>query len=246
MKYLISLAAVLTVLFPISLALAHDRVVVVPLGGKKGSPAPVPKTGQTLCYDPECIGPCLAVPCPGTGQDGELQKGVAWPVPRFTDNGNGTVTDNLTGLIWLKNANCIGTEIPGFDHDATVGDGMVTRQHALNFVAGLNSGTIAGDEGVLYHTGCGDTSKGGTQQSDWRLPNRFELESLLDLGQKGPSLPSGHPFLHVILDYYWTSSYESYYVDWGVGWAVHFSAGDVEARSWELQPCYAWPVRGGK
>jgi hypothetical protein len=32
--------------------------------------------------------------------------GVAWPNPRFTDNSDGTVTDNLTGLIWLKNANC--------------------------------------------------------------------------------------------------------------------------------------------
>jgi len=251
MKYLISLAAVLTVLFPISLALAHDRVVVVPLGGKKGSPAPVPKTGQTLCYDPECIAlPCLEVPCAGTGQDGELEKGVAWPVPRFADNGNGTVTDNLTGLIWLKNANCIGTEIPGFDHDLavgdTVGDGKVTRQHALDFVAGLNSGTIAGDEGVLYHTGCGDTSKGGTQQSDWRLPNRFELESLLDLGQPGLALQSGHPFSHVEPDYYWTSSYHSYFYDLRVGWAVHFSAGDVTARSGEFEPCYAWPVRGGK
>jgi len=27
---------------------------------------------------------------------------VAWPVPRFTDHGNGTVTDNMTGLMWVK------------------------------------------------------------------------------------------------------------------------------------------------
>ena len=58
-------------------------------------PAPVPKTGQTISYEP--------------GDDGYYQKGVAWPNPRFTDNGDGTVTDNLTGLIWLKNANCFGT-----------------------------------------------------------------------------------------------------------------------------------------
>ncbi|MDR4498241.1 MAG: DUF1566 domain-containing protein [Candidatus Scalindua sp.] len=30
------------------------------------------------------------------------------PDPRFTDNGNGTVTDNRTGLIWLQNANVAG------------------------------------------------------------------------------------------------------------------------------------------
>ena len=57
--------------------------------------APVPKSGQTSSN--------------ATGDDGDLQRGVAWPDPRFTDNGDGTVTDNLTGLIWLKNANCFGT-----------------------------------------------------------------------------------------------------------------------------------------
>ena len=66
-------------------------------------PARVPKTGQTQCYNASTI-----IDCAGTGQDGALQKGVAWPNPRFTDNGNGTVTDNLTGLIWLKNADCLG------------------------------------------------------------------------------------------------------------------------------------------
>ena len=34
--------------------------------------------------------------------------GVEWPNPRFTDNLDGTATDNLTGLIWLKDANCFG------------------------------------------------------------------------------------------------------------------------------------------
>ena len=71
-------------------------------------PAMLPKTGQTTSY--------------AAGDDGALQKGVAWPNPRFTDNGNGTVTDNLTGLIWLKNANCFGHE--------RLGDGLDGRQHA--------------------------------------------------------------------------------------------------------------------
>ena len=66
---------------------------------------------------------------PKTGRQHRMQpammattkKGVAWPNPRFTDNGNGTVTDNLTGLIWLKNANCFGKEL---------GHGLDGRQHA--------------------------------------------------------------------------------------------------------------------
>ncbi|NIO71941.1 MAG: hypothetical protein GTN71_23690, partial [Anaerolineae bacterium] len=43
------------------------------MSGTLAAPAPVPKTGQTTLYT--------------TGDDGDLQKGVAWPTPRFTDNG---------------------------------------------------------------------------------------------------------------------------------------------------------------
>ena len=46
----------------------------------------LPKTGQTAMQ--------------AAGDDGDLEKGVAWPDPRFTDNGNGTICDNLTGLMW--------------------------------------------------------------------------------------------------------------------------------------------------
>jgi DNA-binding beta-propeller fold protein YncE len=63
------------------------------VNGSTFYPAPVSKTGQAIsCAD---------------GDDGALQKGVVWPIPRFTDNQNGTVTDNLTGLMWIKNAQII-------------------------------------------------------------------------------------------------------------------------------------------
>lgn len=38
------------------------------------------------------------------GEDGDVQAGMEWPSPRFTDNGDGTVTDNMTGLQWGKTA----------------------------------------------------------------------------------------------------------------------------------------------
>jgi hypothetical protein len=65
-------------------------------------PAPVPQTGQTQCWDAAGS----PITCEGTGQDGDIQAGVDWPSPRFTDQGNGTVQDNLTGLIWLKESLC--------------------------------------------------------------------------------------------------------------------------------------------
>ena len=67
-----------------------DDFYVIPV--KKKNFAPIPKTGQTTSYE--------------TGDDGELEKGVLWPDPRFTDNGNGTATDKLTGLIWLNYGTC--------------------------------------------------------------------------------------------------------------------------------------------
>src|SRR5512139_3706494 len=65
----------------------------------------LPRTGQTACYDARGV----VIACANTGQDGDKQAGIAWPSPRFTDNKDGTVSDNLTGLIWLKDANCTDT-----------------------------------------------------------------------------------------------------------------------------------------
>jgi len=76
-------------------------------------PAQVWKTGQTESY--------------AAGDDGELEEGVAWPDPRFTDNGDGTVTDNLTGLMWTKDANGAG--------------GTTDWYGALDYVWGMNAGT---------------------------------------------------------------------------------------------------------
>ena len=48
----------------------------------------LPKTGQTISHSDY--------------DDGDLEKGYPTKGPRFTDNGDGTVTDNATGLMWVK------------------------------------------------------------------------------------------------------------------------------------------------
>lgn len=58
-------------------------------------------TGLNSCYDHDGI----EISCPGTGQDGELQPGYAWPRPRFTAIDDYLVLDRLTELIWPANAN---------------------------------------------------------------------------------------------------------------------------------------------
>lgn len=80
----------------------------------------LPQTGQTTCYD--TYGGIIS--CEGTGMNGELQTGVAWPEPRFTVNGE-CITDNLTGLEWAKNAN--------------LADGPMNWMNAFEFVKKMNS-----------------------------------------------------------------------------------------------------------
>lgn len=59
----------------------------------------LPETGQTTCTDATGV----VIACAGTGQDGEHQAGVAWPNPRFSvDSSGDCMTDNLTGLMWVR------------------------------------------------------------------------------------------------------------------------------------------------
>ena len=196
--------------------------------------APVAKTGQTLCYNESGT----VIPCADTGQDGDLQKGVAIPNPRFTinlndaDDSDGTVTDNLTGLIWLKDANAADTS--GYDTD-----GAVTWENAFDFINKLNDGVYGTD------------SSGNCGQSDWRLPNLFELESLRNMVFYNPCISNtvgigqwiaGDPFDNVQSSYYWSGT--TYARNTGYAWDVSMFNGYVNFNN-KTNTYYVWPVRGG-
>lgn len=195
--------------------------------------APVQKTGQTLCYDPaDLVAPVNTIACGGTGQDGALLKGVALPTPRFTNNGNGTVTDNLTGLIWLTNANCSNSSVDW----AT----------ALTYVTSLNT------TGTMNGNNCGDTSNAGSYQTDWRLPNRRELFSLIHDAYINPALSNsagtgqwtaGDPFTNFFPTYYWSSTTSTNFTS--DAWIVAFNNGIVNAIPKSGSTYRVWPVRGG-
>ena len=191
---------------------------VIPV--KKKNFAPVEKTGQTTCYDE--LGTVIS--CSETGQDGDIQAGAAWPSPHFTDNADGTVTDNLTGLIWLKNANCANAIKSWFD--------------ALTYCNTLNSGE------------CGLTDD--SVEGDWRLPNVKELQSLIHYGFYSPALPNtagtgqwtpGDPFTNVQSFYYWSST--TYVSATNNAWYVQMINGVVAFR-WKINGNYVWPVRAGQ
>lgn len=173
-----------------------------------GTTTAVPKSGQATSY--------------AAGDDGALEPGVQWPTPRFVDNSNGTVTDLLTGLIWLKNAHCFNATKNWTD--------------ALSTANGLATGA------------CGLTD--GSQASDWRLPNRRELFSLVNFGEQNSALwlATTSPLFNVQAVNYWTSNTASAtntatnladYVNMKSGSANW--EGKTDANS-----DFVWPVRGGQ
>ncbi|MCP3951243.1 MAG: DUF1566 domain-containing protein [Desulfobacterales bacterium] len=194
------------------------KVVVIPMAGD--DIAGVEKTGQTLCYDSNHA----VIDCTGTsGQDGETQIGTAWPNPRFSDNSDGTVTDNLTDLVWLKDANC-------FD--------QVLWSTALSDADSLANGDCS----------LSDSSSAG----DWRLPNRKELLSLIDLDFFDPALSDAtgtnkwtgdNVFTDVQSFYYWSSStFVEYASD---AWIVDLDGGEVSGYD-KTETSYVWPVKAGQ
>ena len=183
---------------------------------------PVPDTGQTKCYDSNGT----QIPCSGTGQDGEIQAGATWPYPRFIANVDTTITDNLTGLKWAPDGNVMQTRDSGFDNDYTAGDGRVTWQHALNYVAKLNNENYLG-------------------YNDWRLPNVNELNSLANADEANlAAWLNSQGFTNVQSNLYLSSTTVASLTDYA--WYVTFHDGYVSWVGKSPSNFYVWPVRAGQ
>ena len=167
-------------------------------------PADPWQTGQTIVRYP--------------GDDGDLQRGVAWPSPRFSDNGDGTVTDNLTKLVWLQDAACLG--FAGFE------------------VAHDRVAAFAADPSGFECEGYGDTL-----WPDWRVPNRKEVLSLIDWSRHRPKLPADHPFLNIGEgeDYLCSNTDAG---NTSTNWTVYLSNGASIQRLKDWGAASVWAVRG--
>ena len=161
------------------------------------------QTGQTTCHHVSG----MEVPCRGSGQDAEFQKGVPWPTPRFQPREK-VVIDRLSGLTWTRDAN--PNVYP------------LTWQEALAYVIEMNSNNVFG-------------------YTDWRLPNRRELRSLVSHQTSRPVLQEGHPFRNVFPSWYWTST--SAAINPAYAWYVSLDGGRMfYGGKW--QSYLLWPVRG--
>src|SRR5262245_33765218 len=122
--------------------------------------------------------PCDEAAC--AGQDGAYAAGCP-SEGRFTDNGDGTVTDHCTGLMWQKDT---------ADLD---GDGQ-TRDDPSDRIDWF--GALAYCEGLTF-----------AGYDDWRLPNVRELESIVDYGRDEPAVD---PVFGAWSSSYWTSTTDPY------------------------------------
>jgi len=147
---------------------------------------------------------------------------------RYVDNGDGTITDNRTDLIWLKNANCFGEKY-----------WKTAMQSAANLAHG--------------YCGLGDGSTPGM----WRLPTKEEWEAMVDKRYNGPALSNaegtaqwkeGDAFLDVKRNYnyndnyYWSST--SHADNASNACVVYLRDGDMRWAG-KTSSHYVWAVRGG-
>ena len=163
---------------------------------------------------------------------------------RFTDNGDLTVTDNLTGLVWEKKQDLDFTQQPANPHDANNTYTWTTTTTAENgtaytsFLASVNAGSGFGGA------------------NGWRLPTLAELETiLLDFPCTGkgrgpdchcPSAPCVDPMLdasNTIAAAFWTATTSLRFPE--DAWLVFFDNGDALAPYGKGSASSVRAVRGG-
>jgi len=139
----------------------------------------------------------------------------------FVDNGDGTVTDTVTGLMWDK---CPYGQTA---NDCSGGSALrFTWANALVQTVALN--------GINYKS-----------HNDWRLPSIRELESLVKISLTNPAIDDVAFPNTDLTQWYWSSTLM---VHDGSVWAVFFQTGDFNTLDMTLQAdkSFARVVRGGQ
>jgi hypothetical protein len=166
---------------------------------------------------------------------------TATPVPHFVDNGDGTVTDNQTGLQWEKK-------------DTAVGSGKdLARAHDVDntyswsgFITTNGSGFLDQLNNCVSVDGSRVNAGGFAGHCDWRLPTIQQLQTIVDATQGSCGGGSGacidSVFGPTAAGHYWSAT--SYVGNPNVGWLVYFRDGSV-AIDFKFNDSYVRAVRTG-
>jgi hypothetical protein len=184
-------------LFLVSIAVAADKVVVIPL------------------FDDDATDTTSKCICEGTLSIGE----------RWCNNGDGTVTDMSTCLVWLQDASWGGSKAWRCDSSSLICDddydGANSRAGILrDGYGGLSDGSVIGD---------------------WRLPTMSEFAKITQ-GSENVSVATPRWFTGIQNNYYWTSTTNpaSTNVARCLSPADGFQIWYVKETGY-----FVWPVRGG-
>lgn len=174
------------------------------------------------------------------------------PQPRFVDNGDGTVTDNQTGLMWEKKTGTPGGAILCLDppdcpnpHDVnnaytwtnifTLGDTAPDGSLFTNFLQRINAALSTSTDGLTIKDVC------FAGHCDWRIPNVAELKTIPNCGASGSCInPNFGPSQASI---YWSSTTDAAHSF--LVWIVSLDGVGVTTFS-KGSPIFARAVRGGR
>ncbi len=141
-------------------------------------------TGQTTVYE--------------TGDDGTFQATLG---RSFTDNKDGTIRDNISGLLYQKCGSGLS-----LDNNCSGTPGKLNYTDALNYCSSLNLAGIS-----------------------WRLPSLNELANLGDIGKSSPPKIDTNLFPKTEQFYYWTST--PVFIDEYSVWLVDFLSYNITTSS---------------
>ena len=159
---------------------------------------------------------------------------------RYVDCGNGTVTDNVTGLVWLKFAAC--------------GGGTIDFHLAHESVAGL-SDLPADFPEPDADCGLSDHSSPG----EWRLPSASEWQAMVAAAAAMDCSPAitndagtgcwdaddpGSSFRSVLSTGYWSATPEV--IMWSEAYVMFLDFNGTSSSEPKSDLYRAWPVRGGQ
>lgn len=131
------------------------------------------------------------------------------PDAMFVDNGDGTVSHTGSGLVWMRCS--LGQTWNGRGCAGTAR--QYTWQQARQAAADINSGAADDD---------GDGRVGYAARSDWRLPDKMQLESIIEEGCYAPAINATF-FPDTPSHWYWSATPSSSNRD--IAWLINFHNG---------------------
>jgi uncharacterized protein DUF1566/collagen triple helix repeat protein/IPT/TIG domain-containing protein len=231
--------------------------------GAPGPQGPIGSPGMTGA--PGAPGPAgaagVGLPATCASGDGAVFYNNAWicrsALPRYVANGDGTVTDNQTGLMWQMESSALVNQSYTWTLSTPFADGSLFN----NFLASLNGGEWYSPDTAQYSIpdlGGGVSGQeiaqinGGNtcfaNHCDWRVPTRAELRSLVEFSEVCPALP-GFPCINPIFgptqpSIYWSTTSDSTFFVVGndKAYCVDFSNGS-DCEDFKGASHYARAVR---